>query len=152
MSEILLFQTDGRGVARLTLNRPERLNALGGTLREDLHDAVTRASADPEVRVMVITGAGKGFCAGGDVKAMAEGTEMSGTTLEERAHGLRTYMEVSRWLHEMPKPTLAVIPGPAAGAGSARDPAASPCGSMSTVMIGVPTSTVTPSGTCNSLT
>ena len=51
-------------VATLTLNRPERLNALGDTLREDLHDAVVRASGDPEVRVMVITGAGKGFCSG----------------------------------------------------------------------------------------
>src|SRR5439155_26058321 len=44
------------GVATLTLNRPERLNALGDTLREDLHDAVTRASADPEVRAMIVTG------------------------------------------------------------------------------------------------
>ena len=62
-------------VATLTLNRPDRLNALGDTLRDDLHDAVLRASADSEVRVMVITGAGKGFCSGGDVKAMNEAKE-----------------------------------------------------------------------------
>src|SRR5437899_2728658 len=63
------------GVATLTLNRPDRLNALGDTLREDLFDAVSRGSADPEVRVMIVTGAGKGFCAGGDVKAMNEAKE-----------------------------------------------------------------------------
>jgi len=59
-------------IATLTLNRPERLNALGGTLRDDLHDAVLRASGDADVRVIVVTGAGKGFCSGGDVKAMNE--------------------------------------------------------------------------------
>ena len=60
------------GVAVLTMNRPERLNALGDTLREDLQDAVTRAADDPEVRVLILTGAGRGFCSGGDVKAMNE--------------------------------------------------------------------------------
>src|SRR5438093_1455152 len=59
-------------IATLTLNRPERLNALGGTLRDDLYAAVLRASQDADVRVIVMTGAGKGFCAGGDVKAMNE--------------------------------------------------------------------------------
>jgi len=62
---------DDLPVSALTLNRPERLNALGDTLREDLLDAVTRSSGDPAVRVIVLTGAGKGFCAGGDVKALA---------------------------------------------------------------------------------
>ena len=60
------------GIVTITLNRPERLNALGDTLREDLHDAVMHASEDDQVRVMVVTGAGKGFCSGGDVKAMNE--------------------------------------------------------------------------------
>ena len=69
--ECLLYDVKD-GIATLTLNRPDRLNALGDTLREDLYDAVTRAAADPEVRVMVVTGAGKGFCSGGDVKAMNE--------------------------------------------------------------------------------
>src|SRR5262249_57328169 len=62
-------------------------------------------------------GAGRAFCAGGDVKAMAEGTEASGVTLEERAQDLRRRMEVSRWLHELPKPTIAMVRGAAAGAG-----------------------------------
>ena len=60
------------GIATLTLNRPERLNALGDTLREDLYDAIVKSAADPEVRVLVITGAGRGFCSGGDVKSMSE--------------------------------------------------------------------------------
>jgi 2-(1,2-epoxy-1,2-dihydrophenyl)acetyl-CoA isomerase len=114
--ECLLYEVKD-GVAILTLNRPDRLNALGGSLRDDLHDAITRSSEDPEVRVMVITGAGKGFCAGGDVKAMAEGREFGGTTLEEKAQALRSRMEVSRWLHEMPKVTIAMVRGAAAGAG-----------------------------------
>jgi enoyl-CoA hydratase/carnithine racemase len=62
-------------VATLTLNRPDRLNALGDTLRDDLHDAILRATGDPEIRVIVLTGAGKGFCSGGDVKAMNEAKE-----------------------------------------------------------------------------
>ena len=69
--ECLLYEVKD-GIATLTLNRPDRLNALGGSLRDDLHDAVTRSAADPQVRVMVITGAGKGFCSGGDVKAMCK--------------------------------------------------------------------------------
>src|SRR5438128_3136807 len=56
----------------LTLTRPDRLNALGDTLREELCDALGRASADPAARVIVITGAGRGFCAGGDMKAAHE--------------------------------------------------------------------------------
>jgi len=69
--ECLLYDVQDR-IATLTLNRPERLNALGGTLREDMYDAVTRCAADPDVGVIVITGAGRGFCSGGDVKAMSE--------------------------------------------------------------------------------
>src|SRR5262245_42070549 len=70
----LLYEVQD-AVATLTLNRPERLNARGDTLRDDLHDAVLRASADPGVRAVVLTGAGKGFCSGGDVKAMNEAKE-----------------------------------------------------------------------------
>ena len=104
------------GIATLTLNRPERLNALGGTLREDLHDAITRGSADPEVRVMIITGAGKGFCAGGDVKAMNENRER-GTA---RPIGDKVAPGRDRTLLAMrdaPQPIIAAINGAAAGAG-----------------------------------
>jgi 2-(1,2-epoxy-1,2-dihydrophenyl)acetyl-CoA isomerase len=112
-----LLESVKDGVAVLTMNRPDRLNALSGAMLEALAEALTRLGEDAEVGVVVLTGAGRAFCAGGDVKAMAEGSEMAGTTLEERAQGLRRHMEVSRWLHEMPKPTIAMVRGAAAGAG-----------------------------------
>jgi len=104
------------GVAVLTLNRPDRLNAMSGPMLSAMLEALPRLAGDPEVGVVVLTGAGRGFCAGGDVKAMAEGREFSGT-FEEKAQALRSSMEVSRWLHEMPKVTIAMVRGAAAGAG-----------------------------------
>ncbi len=113
--ESLLYETTD-GIATLTLNRPDRLNALGGTLREDLHDAITRASADAGVRVIVLTGAGKGFCAGGDVKAMSE-ARASGQArpLAERYAPLRDRTLLA--LRDAPQPIIAAVNGAAAGAG-----------------------------------
>ena len=105
------------GVAVLTLNRPDRLNAMSRPMLDALLEALPRLAEDPAVGVVVLTGAGRGFCAGGDVKAMAEGNELGGQTMEEKAQALRSRMETSRWLHEMPKPTIAMMRGPAAGAG-----------------------------------
>jgi len=105
------------GVAVLTLNRPERLNALSGPMLDRLLESLPRLAADPGVGAVVITGAGRAFCAGGDVKAMAEGREVADGSLEDKAQALRSRMEVSRWLHEMPKPTIAMVRGAAAGAG-----------------------------------
>jgi enoyl-CoA hydratase/carnithine racemase len=113
--ECLLYEVKD-GIATLTLNRPDRLNALGGTLREDLYDAVTRAGADPEVRVMVITGAGKGFCSGGDVKAMGEAKagQRERPLIEKIAPGRdRTLLA----MREAPQPIIAAVNGAAAGAG-----------------------------------
>ena len=105
------------GVAILTLNRPERLNAMSRPMLDALLEALPRLADDPAVGAVVLAGAGRGFCAGGDVKAMAEGQELGGDTLEEKAQALRGRMEVSRWLHELPKPTIAMVRGAAAGAG-----------------------------------
>ncbi|MGH7324773.1 MAG: enoyl-CoA hydratase [Candidatus Rokuibacteriota bacterium] len=104
------------GVAVLTMNRPDRLNALSGPMLQDLLETLPRLAESAEVGAVVLAGAGRAFCAGGDVKAMAEGREFTGT-MEEKAQALRSRMEVSRWLHEMPKPTIAMVRGAAAGAG-----------------------------------
>ena len=113
--ECLIYEVKD-SIATLTLNRPDRLNALGGSLRDDLHDAVTRSAADPEVRVMIITGAGKGFCAGGDVKAMNEAKEgrRERPFMEKIAPGRdRTLLA----MREAPQPIIAAVNGAAAGAG-----------------------------------
>lgn len=104
-------------VATLTLNRPDRLNALSSSIIDGLLEALPRLAADPEIAVVVLTGAGRGFCAGGDVKSMAEGSSQMG--VEDAVQRLRGRMEVSRLLHEIPKPTIAMVNGPAAGAGLA---------------------------------
>jgi 2-(1,2-epoxy-1,2-dihydrophenyl)acetyl-CoA isomerase len=118
MTDHLIETRDG-AVVTLTMNRPESRNAMSGEMLEALAAAMPRLAADRSVRCVVLTGAGGAFCAGGDVKGFAAqaGGGGGGFDLESRVQGLRTGMELSRWLHEMPKPTLAVIPGPAAGAG-----------------------------------
>ncbi len=114
-----LIETFEDGIATLTFNRPEARNALTGELIQALSAAAPRLALDPKVRVVVITGAGGAFCAGGDVKGFvapkAEGA--AAPTFDERVHAIRAGADFSRMLHEMPKPTLAVIPGAAAGAG-----------------------------------
>ena len=112
-----LLESVKDGVAVLTLNRPERLNAMSRPMLDALLEALPRLAEDAAVGVIVLTGAGRGFCAGGDVRAMAEGNELGGQTMEEKAQALRARMEASRWLHELPKPTIAMMRGPAAGAG-----------------------------------
>jgi 2-(1,2-epoxy-1,2-dihydrophenyl)acetyl-CoA isomerase len=113
--ECLLYEVKDR-VATLTLNRPERLNALGGSLREDLLDAVTKAIADPDVGVLVITGAGRGFCSGGDVKSMGErNASGAAAPVEDRFAPPRDRAVLA--LRECPKPVIAAVNGAAAGAG-----------------------------------
>jgi enoyl-CoA hydratase/carnithine racemase len=113
--ECLLYEVKD-GIATLTLNRPDRLNALGGTLRDDLHDAITRSAADPEVRVIVLTGAGKGFCAGGDVKAMNEAKEgQRPRSLDEKIAPGRDRTLLA--MRDAPQPIIAAVNGAAAGAG-----------------------------------
>src|SRR3989449_3838445 len=102
--------------ATLRVTRPERLNALGGTLRDDLYAAVLRASQDAAVRVIVVTGAGKGFCAGGDVKAMNEVKEgRAERPLIDRVEPLRDRVLLA--MRDAPQPVIAAVNGAAAGAG-----------------------------------
>src|SRR5687768_7278374 len=107
--QCLLYEVRER-VATLTLNRPERLNALGGSLREDLYDAVTKSAADPDVGAVVITGAGRGFCSGGDVKSMSEreGAAAAPPT-SERWAPIRDRVILA--MRDCPKPVIAAING-----------------------------------------
>jgi 2-(1,2-epoxy-1,2-dihydrophenyl)acetyl-CoA isomerase len=110
-----LIEAISDGVATLTFNRPDRLNALSTPIMEGLLEALPRLARDPDVGAIVLTGAGRAFCAGGDVKSMAEGGPEP--TVNDAIVRLRSRMEVSRLLHEIPKPTIAMVNGPAAGAG-----------------------------------
>src|SRR2546430_3513389 len=77
-----LLETVKDGVAVLTMNRPDRLNAMSGEMLDAMLASLERLASDPDVGVVVLTGAGRGFCAGGDVKAMAEGREFGGRSEE----------------------------------------------------------------------
>ena len=110
-----LIETIEDGVATLTMNRPDRRNAMSAEMMEGLAEALPRLAEDTNVGVVILTGAGPAFCAGGDVKAMAASTGEQ--TLEQRTARLRKGMEASRILHEMGKPTIAMMRGAAAGAG-----------------------------------
>ncbi len=107
------------GIATITLNRPDRRNALSGEMLAGLRRALEDANTAPDVRCVVVTGAGGAFCAGGDVKSMAEG-DAGGrqASFDERVHQQRIDQRTtSGVLWSMPKPTIAVLPGAAAGAG-----------------------------------
>ncbi|MET0334373.1 MAG: enoyl-CoA hydratase [Rhizobacter sp.] len=110
------------GVLTLTMNRPDARNALSRPMLQAMQQQLVAAEFDPEVRCIVLTGAGKGFCAGGDVKGMAaagDGT-VGKRSIDEAIHQQRhSQRETAGRLFKMPKPTLAALPGPAAGAGLA---------------------------------
>ena len=122
MSDEVLIENEG-GVRIVTMNRPDRLNALTGSLMAPLADACADAARDASVGCVVITGAGRGFCAGGDIKdgggekAMLPADRDSGSRTEQSFARLRGFMETARLLHEMPKPAIAMVNGPVAGAG-----------------------------------
>jgi 2-(1,2-epoxy-1,2-dihydrophenyl)acetyl-CoA isomerase len=107
--------TDDGGITTIMLNRPEKLNALAGHMRRDLAEALEAAGSDRNVRVVVITGAGRSFCAGGDVRAMAELIEQKDT--EEFSRLLGSARRVISAIRHMTKPVVASINGPASGAG-----------------------------------
>ncbi|SCV01986.1 acyl-CoA hydratase [Cupriavidus necator] len=111
MTASVLYQAS-EGVATLTLNRPDVLNAMNGDLMRELREGVERAAGDAGVRAVLITGAGRGFCAGADLAARGkDGITDSGTLLRERYH------PIIMALRQMPKPVVTAVNGVAAGAG-----------------------------------
>ena len=119
----LLAHVDGH-LGVITFNRPERRNALSDPMYAGFDRALPALAADPDVRVLVVTGAGGAFCAGGDVKGMNESHQTGaprpgrgGGRDEQVATLQRLQRQVSLALHEFPTPVVAVLPGAAAGAG-----------------------------------
>ncbi len=106
-------------VGILTLNRPDKLNALTRDMGRTAVATLREMAEDPDIGAIVLTGAGRGFCAGGDVSAMQKGEEIGSkdSTLEQQIDQLREGHTWPWLLHNMPKVTIAVINGPAAGAG-----------------------------------
>ena len=110
-----LLESIENGVAWLTLNRPERLNALSAEMTEALTDALNRFATARDVGSIVIAGAGRGWCSGGDVKSMeSRGRDQ---TVEDRVDGLRRSHQLPLLMRNCPKPIVAMINGPVAGAG-----------------------------------
>jgi 2-(1,2-epoxy-1,2-dihydrophenyl)acetyl-CoA isomerase len=110
-----ILVAEENGIVTITLNRPERLNSFIGHMRRDLGEALEEAGSDPDVRVIVLTGAGRAFCAGGDVNFMAELVERNDA--EEFARLLGAARRVILAIRHMTKPVIASINGPASGAG-----------------------------------
>lgn len=108
MSDDVLLTDDSDGVRTLTLNRPERKNAINARLWEELADSLRAAARDTELRALVITGAGGAFCSGADIGTPED--------IHPR-HKLRRLTDVALALHELSVPTIAKVTGVAVGAG-----------------------------------
>ncbi len=111
-SEHLSVSIAGK-VATLTMNRPEKLNALSGEMITLAIDTLRDLGRDPQIGAIVLTGSGRAFCAGGDVSGMGGGP----TTLEQSVDGLRAGQELPWLLYTIPKLTIAAVNGHAMGAG-----------------------------------
>jgi 2-(1,2-epoxy-1,2-dihydrophenyl)acetyl-CoA isomerase len=111
----VLLETKHEGITVLVMNRPDRLNALNNELSSALNDALGRIAEDASVRVVVITGAGRAFCAGGDLAAIGKGRQSRETQSLEPL--LRAGMQAVLRMRTIPQPVIAAVNGAAAGAG-----------------------------------
>jgi len=103
-----------QGVAKITLNRPEVLNAIHAEMSGELQDALTHATRDSEIRALLITGAGRGFCAGQDLDEVKPGSSVK----DFAAHARKVYTPLVKGLRTIEKPVVCAVNGVAAGAGA----------------------------------
>ena len=113
--ETILFELTG-GIARLTLNRPDRLNSFNSAMHAEVRDALARLASDASVRVLVLTGAGRGFCAGQDLNDRAVAPDGTGVDLGDSIE--KNYKPLVLTLRALPLPVIAAVNGVAAGAGA----------------------------------
>ena len=111
-----MLQSRRNATATVTLNRPERLNALNSALGQALLEALNNLAKDAAVRAIILTGAGRGFCAGGDIEILRQAREREDVTEVEVL--LKLGKQIILAIACMPKPVIAAVNGPAAGAGA----------------------------------
>jgi 2-(1,2-epoxy-1,2-dihydrophenyl)acetyl-CoA isomerase len=114
-SDSLILESKNNGIATLTLNRPDKLNAINKDLAVALNESLGRLTTDKSIYVVVITGAGRAFCAGGDLGVIGEGRKNNDTTELEPL--LRAGMHAVLKMRTMAQPVIAAVNGAAAGAG-----------------------------------
>jgi 2-(1,2-epoxy-1,2-dihydrophenyl)acetyl-CoA isomerase len=109
----ILFEVD-QGVARITLNRPDVLNSIHTAMSDEITDALDQATRKREIRAVLLTGAGRGFCAGQDLEEVRPGAAVN----DFAAHARRVYSPLVRGLRALEKPVVCAVNGVAAGAGA----------------------------------
>ena len=121
--ELILYDANhDSGIARITLNRPDRLNALNDQMQVEIADAVTEADSDPNIRVVIITGAGRAFCAGGDLNQLGgssngDGEGWTSGNADEVRRSFRLAQDMILGVQRCEKPVIAMVNGVATGAG-----------------------------------
>lgn len=109
----ILFEVD-QGVARITLNRPDVLNSIHTAMSGEIQEALAHAAREPEIRAVLLTGKGRGFCAGQDLDEVRPG----GPVNDFAAHARKAYTPIVRGLRALEKPVVCAVNGVAAGAGA----------------------------------
>jgi enoyl-CoA hydratase/carnithine racemase len=114
MYQAIIFATDGP-IATIKLNRPQKLNAFGGPMRDEILDALAKIAGDESIRVLIVTGEGRGFSSGGDIDHLKYLRENK----DEKAFQsvLSKGQQITRTMRSLPKPVIAAVNGPCAGAG-----------------------------------
>ena len=113
MADQVLYSVDG-AVARITLNRPEKRNALNDAVIAGIKDGLKKAASDERVRAIVIAGAGKDFCSGADLSALQK---IAGASVAENSEDARTLLELFLLIRQVPAPVIAVVTGRALAGG-----------------------------------